>query len=763
VLLSRARAALPEVFTRVPAMLLQEDLSDADREAALADLRAAAVDAWEPAEQLARRREATDLCVQQGARALASNDTAALREAVRKGTEELKAPQAVAELRKELTHKNLLMFRMKSCAKRLHENASLSAATNKLRSAMSSPVRLDELEAAVDQAKAAGADEKCLSDAMELHSRCAVVKCGLEGALSASSLTGLASYLDEACTLGLQDDAVGAAEDGVAALASSVRPALESRDLVELDRLFSGWQVPPEPSDLVPASSELSGGLAEVAEAARVRARLRALFDRGQAAFSGEDWAQLQEVVQELRGARVDAEAWGSWTSALQREQKAREEAAEAEARLRAAMRAESIQLDELREAAEAASGRCADRDLVAKARQQVESVEQRLQQVEAAIRQKCVDKADVFLFKLQSGRVRVSAAEGQQGPLWDMVARVRRADAAQDGDAMEKAMEGWYEDNPGNDHPAFAREDSPTRLLRLARSRAKALQAQRLVAELDAATDSLTELARAPPEDIREGAGRVLAAMRALSALGCAAGPGQRAALLAALHGLRARGPPVVARFAAAMCGPAGADSPEVVLLIDQSRPLKRLFDKELKPAVAMLAGELQVRLRSPQWGAVAYGPVQRLRPGMSPDFEGLLGALAKHECGKGKVAAHAAFREAAELFAAPGAPEAGHGQGPPRVVLHVICGEPEDVAGAEEAFRRLEAQSVTVVGLGVGAAIARASLERISSRGLAFMISDFAKLKAFVEASFASLDAVLEATSSASEQDIMQQLENL
>jgi len=378
------------------------------------------------------------------------------------------------------------------------------------------------------------------------------------------------------------------------------------------------------------------------------------------------------------------------------------------------------------------------------------------------AASQRLVDKAEVLLYKLQSGRVRLEEVDQRRGPLWAMADALREAEASQDSETMKKAIEGWAEDKPDSKNPAFEREDSPTKAFRAAHGRIRELRLNEARKELQICVDSLTKQTPASREQRDPQALRhVVKLVRELVGLGWDMTSRARARLLTLLTivgaGVSDSG---ASRFGASTLTSI-ADSARIVFLLDQSKSMRSdVFNRFLKPAVAQIADAIEKRKKGIVMGAVAYGPVKKVQE-LTPELIVFKAAVSQHVFADGKDAPLAkALRKGLELFKQESSQAPESERDSVRIVFNFISREPVQPE-AQNAFHMLDAQNCIVVSIVLGPSVSEDAVQECSSPGQVFKVADASGLHQFVEDAFTGMEDVLSKAEKLTPEETLQRLE--
>ncbi|CAE8639675.1 unnamed protein product [Polarella glacialis] len=765
---ARLKTILPDVVSHIQS--ISADWSCAEGESLLKEADGWGLGSWDALQDLSEKVRAAGGCLQQGQEARAKNDKEALRESLQQAVDLHIADEAVNEWREDLKQKNLTIFNVKLQARRFQRNAAFSVAVRLLESVQVRPLRVAALQRAIDKAQASEVPEEEIVGVAELQERVVKAVGSLTHALDPQnaplSLGAVEEALHELEALQVQDEILDQARVELARVASAARRGAEIQDFVELQIHLGGWIISEATAGALLATDLLTSDLADIRSAELVRLRLQKLVDEAETRFVAERWDALQSAVDRLAEVHVDETTWDRWTSALKREQNFTLLKAVSGAgwelkrhlytlRLESALRVESapsIPIQQLEAVADAAEAHGVDADLVARARTEVSSVRQRWQTAQDAISRRSVDTAEVMLWKLKAGRVRMEEWAKREGPLWEMVDAAKAAEAAKDWQAMKEAVAGWSEDKPDSAHEAFSGEDSPTRTFRSTLRRIGELHLHELRREVNETLNHLTDQTASSTsrEEMQAELQRTAYLFREMFKLGWEMTPEKKARLMILLGKVKAQGgrEKSVARLSAALLQHLEGSS-NCVFLLDQSLPMKPdTFSKELKPAVSVAMLGLRRHLKDALWGAVAYGPVQVVRE-LTANFQDFSESVEAHDsAAAGPRMTAKALRKASELFKAPhqGSEVAKHE--PARVIFNFTHGAPGSAKDAHKAFRVLEALGVTVVGIGIGKDATFESLSKYSSAGLVFRVETLPELSGFLEDAFAKVDEVLESS---------------
>jgi hypothetical protein len=689
------QSALPDIVLRVQTLLASQWTQDQVR-ATIEDARKSGLESWECVQRLASRIRDADDCLQRGNAACKTGDITQLRAAVRQ-VEEMKwqiSEPTMADWREDLKNKNLMLFNIKSYAKRFRSNATFAAAVRLLKAAAVRPFRVETLEKAVQKAYAADIPEEDFEEVAELLSRSSDLHMDLESALEERDLETMAGAMSEAVHFGLGDELLDRCNHEVATLAQDLRRAAEIHDLLELTQAFMSWKMPSQVSGVAWSWPDFAAILQAEAE----RVKLQGKVDEAEKRYQSANWKALQSSVERLRDVRLEEGTWERWTAALQRELNFTVLKAVSGAgvalkrklhtnRLQSALRAKSIAVERLEAAADEAASHGVDESLVARARSEASTARQRLRSAEDAAKRKCADVAEVFFWKLRVARVRLEeeAQARRDGPLWAMADAVRRADVAKDWQAMKSAVAGWSEERPGSDHEAFHQEDSPTRLLRHAHERIKALQLAELRDQLNTAVDALGEHAAEPP-----GSGtlqsqelqRILALLKNMVALGYEVTPMRKARLLCLLALVSAKGGNAgPARFAQATLR-ALDRSARIVFVLDQSKKVRKdIFEQQLKPALIAVAQAFHTHAKDVSLATVAHGPLKTVQE-LTSNLDGFTEAVMAQPFEGGKALPGKALKETLKIFKLNFGEVADGGPDPLCFVFNFVCSRPQTMS---------------------------------------------------------------------------------
>lgn len=766
----RLQSALPAIVGRIQNLDMSTQWTPAEAEPLVDEARQWGLDSWDRLEDLVSRVDAARSCLRRGDAAFASGDLEALRQAVQQGVALQLTDDAVAEWRETLKSKNLMVFNLKSQARRWHRNVEMSVAVRLLKACFAPPIKRATLQKAVEKAKAAEMAAEDYEKAAVLLSQAIGVLDRLEASLKSCDLDGVARGLLESSSMQLQDSIIEQGRKTVSHLASGLRAAMALYDLPQLTSELATWRLPADPSKDAWSSQDF----VEILAAEQERKRLQGLVDEAEKRYAAKRWEALQSMVGRLSEVKVADETWTRWTSALKREKnfcimkavsgagvelKRRLNAA----RLEVALRSKSIPIDQLEVAAGNAEKHRVDQSAVERARAEVAAVRQRVAQAENAIAQCRVDVAEVMLWKLGKGRVCVDLTSMREGPLFDMADDVHVADAAGDLEAMQKAIEGWVEDRPGAEHEAFTLEGSPTQAYRFAQKRIRELRLVDLREQVAAALDALGEHASAPAGEVKAELRHVTQLVREMMGLGWELTPPKRARLLA-LHAVlrsaaKAGSTASAARFSSALFRLLGGPA-RVVFVLDQSKQVTcATFAQHIKPAAIAVAQHLSKHTQGALWGAVAHGPVKKVQE-LTADLEAFTGALTNFPFGGGSAPTAKGLRKAMELLRGC-VPDAEAERDPIRIVFNLAVREADSVKDAHKAWKLLDAHGVAVIGVAIGPGLSERAIKEFSSPGLAFGVESAAQLCTFVEEAFVGIDKVLSAAEMLSPEETLQELD--
>ncbi|CAJ1361988.1 unnamed protein product [Effrenium voratum] len=493
----RCLGALPGIVTRILQLPLQ-DFSVAEGLEVMKEAKALGLDSWEALDGLADRVSSANRALESGQQAAAQKDKKALREAIQECQELQLADEAIEGWMQDLKQSNMALFNIKRQAKRFQRNAAFSAAARRLEGAVQAPLRVEQLKVAIAKAQQAELPEEDIRAALALAARAEAAVQRVAAGFRQRCLLEVAGAIDDIVQLALQDTALSEAQGTLSLLSQKGACAAQQRDLVELQEVLGAWQIEAG-----------EGGTASgpeyqaILQAEMVRANLAKQVEEAERRFQAQRWDALQSAVERLKDAHIQDAQWERWTSALQREKqwtvlRAVSGAAVSlkrqlyKRRLEAVLHADQVSLEQLDEAADAAEAQQVDGSLVAKARAEASTARQRWSDAQDAMAKKLVDRADVMIWKLQKGRVRLEELTRRQGALWDLVDALQDAENSQDWQAMDRAVAGWKEERPGIEHEAFASETSATRLLRRARDRRGELRLKELRQERPGGGDQL-------------------------------------------------------------------------------------------------------------------------------------------------------------------------------------------------------------------------------------------------------------------------------
>mmetsp|Transcript_49697 Transcript_49697/g.118416 ORF Transcript_49697/g.118416 Transcript_49697/m.118416 type:complete len:987 (+) Transcript_49697:37-2997(+) len=748
--IARLEAALPSVVAKARSLHGRADWDHSEATSVLEQIQTWGLDTWEPAAALAHRSREVTKWTEHGHKATASGDTHALREAVHQGASSGVSADLVLGWREALKGKNMSVFNLKQHARRLHKRVAFAAAVRGLAKASVKPVRIESLRQAVESAHAAEVAEEDIDVVATLLERCTECVSDVKSSLEAQDLDALQEAWLHAETLALRDSSVDEAESTVSILADEVGRAKDMHDLLQMDKLLTGWKL-PKAATAGPVWTTIVAAEAE-------RRRLQALVKQAEQLYSDKQWEPLQIVLNRLQDAQVDGEAWDRWTRAMKAEKgwvviKAVSGTAPVlraklhTKRLQAAMSAPSIREDAYEQAI-ADAQQHADAELVSQARSELSAARKRWAAAAEAIDGRLVDTAEVMLWKLRQGRIRLGSVESKGGPLVQLTEAVWSAEAADDWEAMQQAIEGWKQDKVDSDHKAFAEDNSPTKALRHALRRIPELRAQDVRRRLDEAVDALRAGSEAAePEKIRD-------LVKELQDLGADVPLAQRARILA-LHASSSSQP---ARFGLALLRVIEAPT-DVVVLLDQSKAVRAdNFAQHMKPAVKRLAQALTTQAdETTSWGAVAYGPMKLLQE-LTKDMSAFNAAIDARKFGGGESRTTSkALRKALDLFKSKGSSQS---QDPQRIVFNFAAGAPENLKDTQKTLKYLEAIGVVVVGVGIGPLMSEDESAKISSTGLAFHIEGFNRLASFLEEAFVCVQTVLDDAKKKTVEEILHSL---
>eukprot|EP00931_Biecheleriopsis_adriatica_P073226 TRINITY_DN47557_c0_g1_i1.p1 TRINITY_DN47557_c0_g1~~TRINITY_DN47557_c0_g1_i1.p1 ORF type:complete len:1012 (-),score=237.13 TRINITY_DN47557_c0_g1_i1:68-3103(-) len=767
---ARLRAGLPPVV----ASILEVTSRAWNHEEGLATLREArtwGLGNWDALTSLSERVGAAVDVIEQGQQAFKSGDKAALREALQQGSELQLDDNEMQDWRDDLKRKNMSMLTVKMFAKRFQRNALFFVAVRKLQAAVYPPFRHATLVSAIEKARAADVDEEAVTAAEKLLVYVQEPLRRLQEALTTCSLGELARSIDDLEELGVQDSLLEHAHQELDQTASRARLATESQDYVELQATLHRWHLPTvdEKSGRTMSSNEV----ADILKADAAREKLKQQIDKAEERFEAKRWDALKSAMDRLTEVHIDEATWERWKSALQREQNFAFIKGVSSAgwelkrqlyatRLKLAMEAEQISVQQLKEATDAAEVHKVDPAEVARARNDLSTVQQRWQSAQDAIARRSVDTAEVMLWKLKRGHIHMPEWSRREGPLWEMVDAVNDAEVAKDPEAMKAAVANWKEDRPGTEHEAFNEKDSPTRLFRFAAERIGELELNLLRQEVNDTLASLKDpTTNVNPEEAKGELRRAAALIRELLKRGWEMTPARSARLLIILNKLKAVGghEVSVARFCAQTLQTLEG-APRYIFVFDQT---KEPSTNDLRPAVVAAAQFFKNHAEDAFFGAVAYGPVEVVHD-LTSDFQAFADALESHPVvsigsrAAGKRTTAQAYRTAKELFKIGKGQDRDH----PLVVVHIMQGTPDNTKDAHKVCRGLQALGVTVFSLGVGKNVKVDSLARVSSEGFVFKLEAFDKLLDFLQDSFQEVDRVLKASRSKSPEEILSMLES-
>lgn len=563
--------------------------------------------------------------------------------------------------------------------------------------------------------------------------------------------------MDRLVAMSVQDTSLDRAQSELEQLGTRVQCATELQDLVELQEALGHWQICTDNLEAETNNRVLPGSFRSIMQGEKMRRKLQGLVDEAERRFDAKRWDALKSSVERLNDVHVEDSTWERWKSALQREMnfsiiKAVSGASRElkrqlySSRLRAALQAERISLGQLEALATAAEAHQVSKIEVDRARNEIDVVRQRWQCAQEAMDRKVVDTADVNLWKLQKSRVYIDEWTKKQSPLFHMASAIKNAEAAKDWLAMKEAIEGWREDKPGTNHPAFEEEDSFTNLFRSAPSRADEFQLAELRQELN---DALNSIKDGSQKDPRSELRRSAQLMREMISLGWQLAPNRSARLLSLSHKVHAEGgwETSVARFSEFMLQ-ALEGLPQVVFLLDQSIPQHAA---EVKAAVAAVTKGFGRHVQGTRWAGLVYGPVQVVQDSTS-DLDAFTAALQDHSFAKGHATTSQGLRAAKDVFK-----DETH----PRIIFHVMSGAAENSKDAHKAFRVIEAMGITALGICIGKSSQVDKLMKFSSPGLAFKVEDPARLTTFIADAFKEVDRMLAASNDHDPEQILSMLE--
>lgn len=760
-LVARVREALPSVVSRVELQLQQSWSSSWQAKDAIKEAEEWGLGSWAPVAKLSEKIGKVAGVLAQGERAAKTGNKAALREAVKKSEDlHLTETETVVGWRDDLKQKNLVLFNMKHHAHRLRVNAAYLAAVRLIKSARVPPLRQATLEKAIEKAQAAEIAEEDLEEVIELESKVSDAVYNVDCAMQECNLEDIVHALEKATALSVMDPIMEKCLSEIAALASKVRVATETNDLVELNLCLRPWGVPEDDSSSafwsLPDFAAILAGEA-------TRKSLQLIVDEAEKRYAAENWDALQKKVDLLSEIVVEEEMRRKWSSALKRELKRRGDVELYTMRLKAALQATTIPIDQLEEAITNAVKYNGDENLIQKARTEVSTAQQRLKTSEDAAAKRVVDRAEVKLWQVQSGRIRIEEVHRRSGPLWQLAEAVRAADAAHDADAMEKAIEGWTQDNPESNHEAFSRDESPTKAFRFAQARITELRVRDLRKELQDCVDTLAKPSR-EQRDVAEGVRHIVQLARSMLRMGWELKTPGRARLLALRAMLGERPADTgAARFGSAVLRTI-TDSCRVVFLLDQTKSMRSdVFNNSVKPVVAFIATAIEKRAKGVLMGAVANGTASIVQE-LTTDLGTFKDAVSRHayaDCREAQLSK--SMRKALKLFTSEAAKAPVSERDRSRFVFHFTSREPDSAKDARKALRSLEDTGVTVVSIGVGSLPLEDALQECSSDGLVFKVSEASMLQKFVADAFESMDDVLAKAESLTPEETLRQLETL
>eukprot|EP00930_Biecheleria_cincta_P001797 TRINITY_DN102895_c0_g1_i1.p1 TRINITY_DN102895_c0_g1~~TRINITY_DN102895_c0_g1_i1.p1 ORF type:complete len:995 (+),score=168.09 TRINITY_DN102895_c0_g1_i1:97-3081(+) len=754
----RLRQALPAIVSRVQEVVLDASAWNlAEGRQVIREATALGLANWEPLNDLTDRVASADCCLELGQEAMAGNDKETLRGALQQVSELQLSDDAIAGWRQDLKEKNMAIFNMKSHARRFCQNAAFAIAVRKLQAAMVPPLRLARLVDAVQRGRAAEVAEEDLLPAVDAHGRVSHAIDELRRALQNYNLLELSNSMQRLADMNVEDENIDRARSELGRIASRVQCAVQLQDLVWLQDGLGHWQISTDTPSPMTHDQIIGSSLRSIVGGEKMRLKLQGRVDEAERRYETKQWKALKSAVEKLNDVHVDENTWERWLSALKREDNlsliksvsgaGRELKRKLHgSRLQAALKAERISLEQLEAAVSDAEAHSVDQVDVDRARNEAAGVRQRWRSAQEAMEKKLVDVAEVNLWKLQKGRIYMDEWTKKEGPLFDLVCAIRDAEATKDWQAMKAAVEGWQEDKPGANHPAFEAEDSPTRLFRTAGSRGDELQLDELRHEVNDVLNSIKDGSQADPQaELRKAAQM----MREMLKLGWELTPARSARLLSLSQKVHAEGglEASIARFSASMLQVLEG-SPRVVFLLDQSLPQHAA---EFKAAVAAMAEGFCRHVQGAQWAVVVYGPVQVVHDSTS-DPNVLNAALQAHSFSAGPATAAQGLRAAKDAFKE---------EKDPRIILHLTNGAAENLKDARKAFQVIEALGITVLGICIGKASKVDKLMKISSSGLAFKVEEPAQLVAFVRDALNEVDSMLQVSQAGDADKVLGMLE--